>query len=245
MYKFRWDIFWSAWPVLSHGLLLTIQITAIVMVISMLVAVPLAAMRMSNIQLLRWPAQAYIELFRCTPLLIQLIWIYYALPALTGISLSARLSAIIALSANISAYMAETYRAGFQSVPREHIEAGRILGLSHFDVLRSVTLPQMIRQQIPVILSLDIILLKDTSLVSTIGLADLTYDGNLLASQNFRPLEVYTALAVMYFLIAFPATLAVNALERRVIRGSDSTIIRSKPARAATQLASMLTRVRG
>jgi polar amino acid transport system permease protein len=245
MYKFRWDVFWSSWPVLSHGLWLTIQITAIVMVISMVVAIPLAAMRMSTVQLLRWPAQAYIELFRCTPLLIQLIWIYYALPALTGITLTARVSAIIALSANISAYMAEAYRAGFQAVPREHIEAGRVLGLTGFDVLRSVTLPQMIRQQIPVILSLDIILLKDTSLVSTIGLADLTYDGNLLASQNFRPLEVYTALAVMYFLIAFPATLAVNALERHVLRASDNTIVRSRSTKAATQLAGVLTRARG
>ncbi len=221
MYRFDWTTVWSVLPTLAQGLRVTVELTVVVILIGMIAAVPIALLRMSNIQLLRWPAQLYIEVFRCTPLLVQLIWIYYALPALTGITLNSAVSVIIALSANLAAYMAEAYRAGFQAVPREHIEAAQVLGLSRLDILRHVSLPQVVRQQIPVILSLNVMLLKDTSLVSTLGVADLTYLGNLQASQTFRPLEVFTEVAVLYFLIAFPATLVISAVERRLIKSQD------------------------
>lgn len=217
MYSFDWALIWSLLPTLLHGLALTVELTLVVIVIGMLVAVPVALLRMSSVQLIRWPAQAYIELFRGTPMLVQLIWIYYALPTLTGIALDSTVSVIVALSANLAAYMAEAYRAGLQAVPKEHVEAAQVLGLSRFDILRHVSLPQAIRQQIPVILSLNVMLLKDTSLVSALGVPDLTYLGNLQSSQTYRPLEVYTEVGVLYFMIAFPATLVISALERRLL----------------------------
>ena len=217
MYSFNWALMWSILPRLLQGLALTVELTLVVIVIGMLLAIPVAILRMSSLQLIRWPAQLYIELFRGTPLLVQLIWIFYALPILTGIALNSAVSVIIALSANLAAYMAEAYRAGLQAVPREHIEAAQVLGLSRFDILRHISLPQVIRQQIPVILSLNVMLLKDTSLVSTLGVADLTYLGNLQSSQTYRPLEVYTEVGILYFVVAFPATLVISALERRLL----------------------------
>jgi len=215
MYEFQWNAFWQSFPLLLVGLQTTVVLAGVVIIVSMLAAVPLSLARSSRIEVLRWPAQIYIEIFRCTPLLVQLIWIYYALPALTGITIPSFAAAALALSFNHAAFMSEAYRAGFQAVPVEHVESGRVLGLRKFDVLRFVQLPQMLRQQLPVILSLNIQLFKDTSLVSVIGIADMTYRANVAAATTYRPLEILTALALFYFAIAFPLTLLVNYLERK------------------------------
>jgi polar amino acid transport system permease protein len=206
----------------------------------MIIAVPLALARMSSITAIRWLAQLYIEIFRGTPLLVQLIWVYYALPAALGISLAPFTAVVIALSANLTAFMAEAYRAGFQSVPKEHVEAAQVLGLRQLHVVRFITVPQAIKQQIPVILSLNISLFKDSSLVSTLGVADLVYRGNIASSLLFRPMEIYTTVAIIYFAIAFPATLITSYIERRMIRSHEggaspsstkSTLLKLLPTR--------------
>jgi polar amino acid transport system permease protein len=216
-YQFDWSVIGPILPLLLLGLQLTLEITVVVILIGMLAGIPVALARMSPVPLIRWPAQLYIEVFRGTPALVQLIWIYYALPALTGVALSPFVSVVIALGLNMAAYMAETYRAGFQAVPREHIEAAQVLGLSKFDTLRYITIPQAIVQQIPVILSMNIDLFKATSLVSVLGVADLTYVGHVQSSNTFRPLEIFTTIAALYFAIAFPAALLASALERRIL----------------------------
>lgn len=215
-YDFDWDVVAQALPSLLQGLGLTLQITVITIVISMILAVPVAVGRMSKIEVIRWAAQGYIEIFRCTPLLVQLFWIFYALPALTGVTLPGYASAVIALTANLTAFMAETYRSGFQSVPVEQVEAGRMLQLSRFQQLRYIIVPQAMRQQLPVILSLNISLFKDTALVSTIAVADLMFISNTISAQNYRALEIFTLAAFIYFAIAFPVSLITSAIERRM-----------------------------
>jgi polar amino acid transport system permease protein len=126
----------------------------------------------------------------------------------------------IALTANLTAFMAEVYRAGMQSIPVEQVEAAQMLNLSRYQILRHIVVPQAFRQQIPTILSLDISLFKDTSLVSALGVAELTFQGNILASQTYRPMEVFTTVALIYFVIAFPLTLITSAIEARIIRSS-------------------------
>ncbi len=170
---------------------------------------------MAEFDLVRWIAQGYIELFRCTPMLVQLFWIYFALPALTGVTIPGFASAVIALTANLTAFMAEAYRSGFQAVPVEQIEAGKMLRLTSIQRLRYIILPQAMRQQIPVILSLNISMFKDTALVSTIAVADLMFRANTLATQSYKALEVLSLAAVMYFVIAFPVSLLTSYLERR------------------------------
>ncbi len=215
-YIFDWDVVARALPSMLQGLGITLQITVITIVISMILAIPVAVGRMSKIEVIRWTAQGYIEIFRCTPLLVQLFWIFYALPALTGVTLPGYASAVIALTANLTAFLAETYRSGFQSVPVEQVEAGRMLQLSRFQQLRYIIVPQAMRQQLPVILSLNISLFKDTALVSTIAVADLMFISNTISAQNYRALEIFTLAAFIYFAIAFPVSLITSAIERRM-----------------------------
>ena len=215
-YNFDWDVVAQALPSMLQGLGLTLQITVITIVISMILAIPVAVGRMSKIEVIRWAAQGYIEIFRCTPLLVQLFWIFYALPALTGVTLPGYASAVIALTANLTAFMAETYRSGFQSVPVEQVEAGRMLQLNRFQQLRYIIVPQAMRQQLPVILSLNISLFKDTALVSTIAVADLMFISNTISAQNYRALEIFTLAAFIYFAIAFPVSLITSAIGRRM-----------------------------
>jgi polar amino acid transport system permease protein len=214
-YHFDWTVITNSFPQLLSGLGTTIEISLITIALSLVLAVPVAVARMSRIDLVRWIAQGYIELFRCTPMLVQLFWIYYALPTLTGITLGGFTSAFIALTANLTAFLAETYRSGFQSVPAEQIEAGKMLQLNRIDILIRIIVPQAIRQQLPVILSQTISLFKDTALVSTIAVADLMFQANTIAVKTYKSLEIYTAVAAIYFVIAFPVSLVVNNLERR------------------------------
>ncbi|MFE7420041.1 amino acid ABC transporter permease [Rhodococcus sp. NPDC057529] len=233
-YEFDWNVVADAFPLMLDGLVVTLELTVITIAISMVLAVPVAVARMSEIELVRWGAQAYIEVFRCTPMLVQLFWIFYALPALTGLTISGFTSAIIALSANLTAFMAEAYRSGFQAVPVEQVEAGKMLRLTRLQQLRYIIVPQAIRQQTPVILSLNISIFKDSALVSTIAVADLMFVANTISSETYRSLEVFTLAAVIYFAVAFPVSLATSNLERRMQQNS---------ARGATGSQSLLSRM--
>lgn len=221
-YDFAWSIVTNSIPQILQGLLVTLELSVLVIVLSMLFAVPVAFLRMSEIAVVRWIAVIYIEIFRCTPLLVQLFWIFYALPALTGVTLSGFTSAAIALTCNLTAFLAEAYRSGFQSVPVEQVEAARMLRLTRFQQMRYIVVPQAMRQQIPVILSLDISLFKDTALVSTIAVSDLMYVSNVIAAQSYRSLEIYTTAALIYFVIAFPVSLITSNIERKMLRNGPS-----------------------
>ncbi|MFD1544885.1 amino acid ABC transporter permease [Nonomuraea guangzhouensis] len=214
-YHFDWGVVGTAWPHLLSGLGITLQLAGITIVLSMILAIPVAVARMATIEIIRWVAQIYIEIFRCTPMLVQLFWIFYALPVLTGITLPGYASAIIALTANLTAFMAEAYRSGFQAVPVEQIEAGKMLRLNRFQQLRHIIVPQALRQQIPVILSLNISMFKDTALVSTIAVGDLMFQANTATTETYRALELFTVAALIYFCIAFPVSLLTSYLERR------------------------------
>jgi polar amino acid transport system permease protein len=219
-YKFDWSVLHQALPHLLDGLRVTVVITAVVIAISTVLGFPLALARMSRIEVIRWPAQLYIEIFRCTPMLVQLLWVYYALPAFLGITIPSFPSVVIALSANLTAFLAEAYRAGMQSVPLEQVEAAQMLRLSRLSIVRHIIIPQAFRQQIPTILSLDVSMFKDTSLVSTLAVQELTFQGNVLSSQTYRPMEIFTGVAIIYFVVAFPLTILTSYIERRIITSS-------------------------
>jgi polar amino acid transport system permease protein len=215
MSTFDWDFARDIFPTMLDGLWTTIQLTLIVIALSMVLAVPLAMARMARIEVIRWAAQGYIEIFRCTPMLVQLFWIFYALPVLLGLTIPGFLSAVIALTANLTAFMAEAYRSGFQAVPVEQIEAARMLRLNRLQQMRYILVPQALRQQIPVILSLNISMFKDTALVSTIAVNDLMFTANTIATESYKALETFTLAALLYFVIAFPTSLLTSHIERR------------------------------
>ena len=162
------------------------------------------------------PAIGYIELFRNTPALIQLMWVYYCLPILTGIEMGAAASATVALAINGAAYIAEIIRGGIQGVDRGQVEAARTLGLSYAQTMRKVVLPQAFRRMIPPFVNESVSILKFSSLVSVLGVADLTYQAQVLSTTTFRPIEIFSFIAVVYLVLCSALSLFARRLELRL-----------------------------
>jgi polar amino acid transport system permease protein len=170
-------------------------------------------------RLRRWPVidwllLAYIELFRCTPLLVQIIWFYYAFPVLIGVNIPAHIAAVTVLSLYGGAFYAEIVRGSIESIHRGQWDAARALGLRPWRVLRLVILPQALKPMLAPYVNQSVTQLKNTSLESVIAVPDLVYNATLINAETYRPLEVYTVIALIYFAILFPATLAGRRLER-------------------------------
>lgn len=170
---------------------------------------------MSRRRLVRFPAVAYIEFFRGVPFLVVLVWMFYALPAVTGVSLSAFTSAIISLTVCQSAYSAEVFRAGIESLEKGQMESARTLGMSYALAMRRVILPQAIRRMVPPLVNSFIGMLKWSSLASIIAVPELLYQGNIIIQRTYRPMEIYTVIAVLYFLLSYPIAMLTRHLERR------------------------------
>ena len=164
------------------------------------------------------PIHGYVQMFRCTPLLIQIVWFYYALPVVIGVDIPAHVAATLVLSLYTGAFYAEIIRGGVNSIERGQWDAARAIGMRRGQVMRHVILPQAVKRMIPPFMNQSIIQLKNTSLVSTIAVADLLYQGTIITAATYRPLEVYTMVAVIYFLVLFPLTLAAQHVERRLAR---------------------------
>jgi polar amino acid transport system permease protein len=175
-------------------------------------------LRLSRNLLITAPLIAYIEIFRCTPLLVQIVWFYYALPVVIGVDIPAYVAAALVLSLYTGAFYAEIVRGGVNSIERGQWDAARAIGMRRYQVMRHVILPQAIKRMIPPFMNQSILQLKNTSLVSTIAVADLLYNGTIITAATYRPLEVYTMVAVIYFLVLFPLTVAAQRFERRLAR---------------------------
>jgi His/Glu/Gln/Arg/opine family amino acid ABC transporter permease subunit len=193
-------------------LLVTVAALAVGLVIGLVVALG----RMSRRRWLYAPATVYIEVFRNTPALVQLIWVYYCLPILTGINMNAPISCTLALAVNGAAYIAEIIRGGIQGVDRGQVEAARTLGMSYAQTLRKIVLPQAFRRMIPPFVNESVSLLKFSSLVSVLGVADLTYQAQVLSTTTFRPIEIFTFLALVYFVICTIISYCARLLEIRL-----------------------------
>jgi polar amino acid transport system permease protein len=160
-------------------------------------------------------AYVYIDFFRTTPALVQLIWIFYVLPIILGLNLSPFTSGVIALSLNAGAFLAEVFRSGLQSISQGQHDAAYVLGLRRDQTWLRIIFPQAFRRVLPATGNVLIGLLKDSSLLSVVAVPELTYQMQTHVAVTFRPLELYTGLAIMYFVLTYPMSLAVSALERR------------------------------
>ncbi|MBF5046024.1 MULTISPECIES: ABC transporter permease subunit [Myxococcaceae] len=201
---------------LLRGLVLTVALTLLSLVLGLPLGLALALARLSRRGWIRAVASSYVELFRGTPLLVQIIFVYYALPQLVGLDLAPFAAAVLALTLNCAAYVAEIFRAGIGAVDAGQLEAAQALGLSRWQGMRHVVLPQAFRHALPPLTNEAIALLKDSSLVSIIGMAELTRSGQELASQLAAPLAVWPAVALFYLLVTFPLTRLAGGLERRL-----------------------------
>jgi ABC-type amino acid transport system permease subunit len=173
---------------------------------------------MSRWRLLRWIIKAYIEVMRGTPLLLQLIYIYYVLPEI-GIRLDAFTAGVIGLTLNYSAYISEVYRGGILAVPKGQHDAAAALGMTRALAMRRIVLPQAIRIVIPTLGNYFISLFKDTALCSVVSIQEVVFTAQIVAARNFQYFTLYTVVGAMYFLVSFPAARLVGWLERRTRSG--------------------------
>ena len=202
----------SIGPLLG-GLLLTVELTFVVITLSLVCALEVALAGMSRFALLRWLVKAYIEVIRGTPLLLQLIYVYYVLPEI-GIRLNAFAAGVLALTLNYSAYISEVYRSGIQAIAKGQHDAAAALGMTHALAMRRIILPQAIRIVVPTLGNYFIGLFKDTALCSAVSIQELVFTAQVQAALNFQYFTLYTVVAAMYFLVSFPAARLVNYLER-------------------------------
>jgi polar amino acid transport system permease protein len=216
MYKWDFGILWGYRWLLLDGLGVTIAFTAAIVVFGLASGLIAAMGRLSRFSALRVSALAFIELFRCTPILVQLIWFYYALPILAGIEMTPVAAAMLALSLYGGSFYAEIIRGGIVSIDQGQSEAGAALGMTPRQTMRRIVLPQAIKRMIPALMNQSIMQFKNTSLVSVLAVPDLVYQSQIAAHDSFRPLETYTAVAIAYFLILFPLTLLSGYGERRL-----------------------------
>lgn len=215
---YTWD-FGALTPyigLIGEGLLVTVIFTVTTVLAGLAIGLVAGILRTSAPRWVNWPVIAYVEIFRCTPLLVQLIWIYYALPVLIGIALSPNMACFLTLSLYAGSFYAEVFRGGIEAIDKGQWEAGKALGMRHGNIFRRLILPQAVRIMIPSFINQTVLQLKNTSLVSVIAVGDLLYQGSVITAAIYRPLEVYTAVAVLYFVILFPLTLAAQHLERRL-----------------------------
>jgi polar amino acid transport system permease protein len=221
---YNWDFtfLWHYRSLILFGLGITVVYTIATIAVGMVIGLVTGLLRLSRSKFITLPLTAYVEIFRCTPLLVQIIWFYYALPVVVGIDIPGVLAAGMVLSLYTGAFYAEIVRGGVESVERGQWDAARALGLRHVQSLRLVILPQALRRMIPPFMNQSIIQLKNTSLVSTIAVADLLYEGQMITAATYRPLEVYTMVAVLYFIVLFPLTIGAQAVERRLARKDSS-----------------------
>jgi polar amino acid transport system permease protein len=201
------------------GVEVTLAYTAGTVLLGLLLGLLIGLGRLSKSRLVNAPLIALIEVFRCTPLLVQIIWFYYALPVILSIQIPAAVAATLVLSFYTAAFYAEIFRGGIASIERGQWDAARALGLRPWPVMRQVVLPQAVRRMVPPFLNQSIIQLKNTSLVSTIAVPDLLYQGTLITGDTYRPLEVYTVVALIYFALLFPTTRLVQWYEGRLAHG--------------------------
>lgn len=203
-------------PHLGQAMLLTLELTLSSALTGMALGLILALLRLSPYTPLRWLVYGYVTLFRGTPLLLQILFVYFALPTLLDVRLEAYMSGFLALSLNAAAYLAEIFRSGIQSIDRGQFEAAKALGMSVYQSYRQVILPQALQRVIPPVVNELASLTKDSSLVSVIALGELLYVSQRLAAKYLRAWEVFLWAGLGYLAVVVTLTLCADALERRL-----------------------------
>ena len=216
--KYQWDFpaVWAHFDMLLTGLLGTVKLAALSIILGVIVGCVIALMRLSERRILRTPATAFVEFYRNTPPLVHFFWFFYALPILVGVSFDPFTAAVLALSTQSGAFYAEVFRGGVVSIGRGQWEGARALGMNYRAVLRRIIVPQALRRMVPPFVERSFELTKTTALASSLAYAELLYQAMQVNSITFRPMEVYTTIAVMYFIVLFAASSLMRLFEYRL-----------------------------
>lgn len=200
---------------LWQGLKVTLQLALAANLMGLVLGFLLCLLTLNRWRLVRLPAQLFIEFFRCTPVLLQIVWFFYCVPMLFNVFVDPITMGVLALGLNLTAFNAEAYRAGVQAVPREHLDASVALGLGPLNRTLYVVLPQALRSALPVLMTNGIGILQQSALVAIVAVADLMYIGKSIATEAYRPLETYSLIALIYFALSLPIAQLVRFVERR------------------------------
>jgi len=216
--ELRLNLIWNARGPLLEGTLVTLEVAALALGVALVLGLPIALLRMSRFKAIKLPAFLYIQFFRGTSLYVLVLWVFFGLSIAFGLNLPAFEAAVICLGLLNSAYMAEVYRTGLNTVGLGQWEAARSLGVGELPIFRLVVLPQALRVVIPSAANLFVDMLKDAAIVGVVGVWDLMKQADRLTKWYFRPFEFYTASAVIYFVLVFFFSRLVGVIERRFSR---------------------------
>lgn len=205
----------------KHYYLIGIKTTLLISFLSLIIGSTLGALlsllKLSKVKFLRFISTAYIEIVRGTPIMVQIALVYFGSYVILGTNMDGFLAALIAVSLNSAAYVAEIIRSGIQSIDKGQMEASRSLGLSNSQTMRYIIMPQAIRNILPALGNEFVTLIKETSVASTIGVADLMYASKIVQSSSFQPFNPLIIVAIIYFIITFSLSQLVGLLERRLV----------------------------
>jgi His/Glu/Gln/Arg/opine family amino acid ABC transporter permease subunit len=200
--------------VLAIGM--TLLVAAVSMVVALVVGLPVAFMRISRSTILRTPAQAYINFFQGAPLFVLIFWVYYGLAMMTGVNFQPFTAGVIALSTQYGAFLAEIYRSGIEAIGRGQREAATSMGLTKTQTYRHIVLPQALRVVLPSLGNMWIAMIKDSSLLSIIGVMEIMRTAYFNSNDYFRPFEFYTLAALIYIALTFVFFYGNQLLERKL-----------------------------
>ena len=215
--SFDWTAIWDNRGVLAEGLWRTVQVTVIGIVGATVIGVVLGAVRAYRVPVLTQLASAYVEVFRCTPILVQIFMLFFGLPLLSPhLRFSGFVTACLAVTLWGGAFNTENFRAGFEAVPYRYREAGLALGFSRLATFGRVTLPIGGRIALPSTINTYVSVLKNTSLMTAIGFQELTGTSRSISASNFRDVEMLTTVAVVYLILVWSLSGGLRLLERRL-----------------------------
>lgn len=206
------------WEVLAEGLKGTLRLFLVCSVLGLGGGLFIGMARYARRRAIAWPAGAFVEFFRNTPVLIQIIWFFFALPIISPFEIDAFTASALGISLNTAAFSADIYRGGIQSVERGQWDAGRALGMTYLQLMRRLILPQAFRRVLPALTNRGIEVLKMTSLASVVAYVETLHQAKAIAAAHFNPIETYTVVAAMFFVVLYPLVLLTYALERRMKR---------------------------
>jgi polar amino acid transport system permease protein len=216
----KWDFVsvFSNYDALLAGLVGTLRMFALCLVLGLSLGLVVGLGRYARTRWLYWPSTAFVEFFRNTPVLVQILWFYFALPILAPFSISPLAAAALGISLNSAAFSAEIYRGGIQSIDRGQWDGARAIGMSFFQTMQRIILPQAIKRMLPALTNRAIEIFKMTTLASAVAYVELLQQGKLIASLNYNPIEAYTTVAVIFFVLLWPLVQFTYLLERRLRR---------------------------
>ena len=214
-YTWQWQLIWDFRQVFWRGVEVTVTLTWWALLIGLGLGLLLGLMRSSRLAVLRWPAAVYIDIFRATPILVQLVWIYYAMPIVLGLQMGNMVAACVGIGLHAAAYIAEIFRAGIESIDRGQSDAAKSLGMGYGQAMRRIILPQAVRRMVPPFINEFATLMKLTTLGSVIAVNELLHEAENLINNTYRPLEIYTVVAVVFGLMIYPFIWLSQRLEQR------------------------------